>query len=151
MLGFFVTLHTLASVIQQIHTIIRWRDIKLEQYENLVKHVGNPELNITAASTGLDLVLFYIQYYSYNVESLLVFFWAVELANSIFQLRITKMYRFHASLVAKATAAFLPVAQMVLLRFSGVDKSTVGFMALADAISASPRRRFVLAITNNHK
>jgi hypothetical protein len=61
MLGFFVTLHTLASVIQQIHTIIRWRDIKLEQYDNLVKHVGNPELNIAGASTGLDLVLFYIR------------------------------------------------------------------------------------------
>ncbi|AEO60599.1 hypothetical protein MYCTH_2129707 [Thermothelomyces thermophilus ATCC 42464] len=94
------------------------------------------ELNITGASTGLDLVLFYIQYYSYNVESLLVFFWAVELANSIFQLRITKIYRFHASLVAKAIAALLPVARMVLLRFSGIDKSTVAFMALADAISA---------------
>ncbi|KAH6855703.1 hypothetical protein B0I37DRAFT_61027 [Chaetomium sp. MPI-CAGE-AT-0009] len=134
MLGFFVTLHTLASVIQQIHTIIRWRDIKLEQHKNLVENVGNPELNITGASTGLDLVLFYIQYYAYNVESLLIFFWAVELANSISQLRITKMYRFHASLVAKATAALLPVAQMVLLRFSGIDKSTVGFMVLADAI-----------------
>jgi hypothetical protein len=50
------------------------------------------------------------------------------------------MYRFHASLVAKVTAAVLPAMQMVLLRFSGVDKSTVGFMALADAISAFPVR-----------
>jgi hypothetical protein len=48
------------------------------------------------------------------------------------------MYRFHASLFAKVTAAVLPAIQMVLLRFSGVDKSTVGFMALADAISALP-------------
>ncbi|KAL2196792.1 hypothetical protein P885DRAFT_69276 [Corynascus similis CBS 632.67] len=99
-------------------------------------NAGDPELNITGASTGLDLVLFYIQYYSYNVESLLVFFWAVELANSIFQLRFTKMYRFHASSVAKATAALVPAAQMVLLRFSAVHKSTVGYMALADAISS---------------
>lgn len=60
---------------------------------------------------------------------------AVELANSIFQLRFTKMYRFHASSVAKATAALVPAAQMVLLRFSAVHKSTVGYMALADAIS----------------
>ncbi|KAK4246537.1 hypothetical protein C7999DRAFT_15333 [Corynascus novoguineensis] len=134
MLGFFVTLHTLASVMQQIHTIARWRDIKIEQHQNTVANAGDPELNITGASTGLDLVLFYIQYYSYNVESLLVFFWAVELANSIFQLRFTKMYRFHASSVAKATAALVPAAQMVLLRFSAVHKSTVGYMALADAI-----------------
>ncbi|KAG7287009.1 hypothetical protein NEMBOFW57_006509 [Staphylotrichum longicolle] len=134
MLGLLMSLHTLASVIQQIHTIIRWRDIKTEQYANLVANVGDPELNITGGSTGLDLVLFYIQYYAYNVESMLVFFWAVELANSIFQLRIVKMYRFHASLLAKAFATILPAVQMILLRYSGVNRSTIGFMALADAI-----------------
>jgi hypothetical protein len=58
------------------------------------------------------------------------------------------MYRFHASLVAKATAAFLPVAQMVLLRFSGIDKSTVGFMVLADAISPYHYHPFVLFTPN---
>lgn len=61
MLGFFVTLHTLASVMQQIHTIARWRDIKIEQHQNTVANAGDPELNITGASTGLDLVLFYIR------------------------------------------------------------------------------------------
>lgn len=61
------------------------------------------------------------------------------------------MYRFHASLVAKATAAFLPVVQMILLRFSGVDKSTVGFMALADGISASLRPPFILTPSNKLK
>ncbi|KAJ4294797.1 hypothetical protein N0V88_005031 [Collariella sp. IMI 366227] len=134
MLGYFVCLHTIASIIQQIHTIVRWRDIKIEQHKNIVAHVGNPELNITGASTGLDLVLFYIQYYAYNVESMLVLFWAIELTNSIFQLRITKIYRFHASIYAKICATLFPAAQMVLLRFSGVERSTIGFMALADAI-----------------
>lgn len=61
MLGLLMSLHTLASVVQQIHTIIRWRDIKTEQYANLVANVGDPELNITGGSTGLDLVLFYIR------------------------------------------------------------------------------------------
>ncbi len=63
---------------------------------------------------------------------------AFELADSIFQLRPHKVYRFHLSLVAKATAALLPALQVVLLRFSGVDKSTIGFMTLADAISTPP-------------
>ncbi len=60
---------------------------------------------------------------------------AVELANSIFQLRIAKMYRIHASLAAKAFATLLPVVQILLLRFSDANKSTVGVMVLADAIS----------------
>ncbi|GAB1316708.1 hypothetical protein MFIFM68171_06918 [Madurella fahalii] len=134
LLSSFMALHTVASIIQQIHTIVLWRDIKTSQYDNLVANVGNPELNITGASTGLDLVLFYIQYYSYNVESMLVLFWAVELANSVFQLRFSKMYRFHASIAAKATAVTLPAVQMILLRFSPVQRTTAGFMALADAI-----------------
>ena len=73
---------------------------------------------------------------------------AIELANSIFHLRITKTYRFHASLAAKAIASLLPAAQMVLLRFSGVDRSTIGFMVLADAISESPSSPFPLSMPN---
>ncbi|KAK4099386.1 hypothetical protein N658DRAFT_540594 [Parathielavia hyrcaniae] len=134
MLGFFVTLHTLASIAQQIHTMARWRSIKLAQHEKIVTHVGNPEMNITGRSLGADLVLFYIQYYSYNVESMLVFFWAVELVNSIFQLRFFKLYRLHASLIAKASAVVVPVVQILLLRFSSVKNSTVGTILLADAI-----------------
>ena len=61
MLGFFVSLHTLASIAQQIHTIAGFRDIKTAEYNNIVAHVGNPELNITGGATGLDLVLFYIR------------------------------------------------------------------------------------------
>ncbi|KAL2136759.1 hypothetical protein VTI74DRAFT_1800 [Chaetomium olivicolor] len=134
MMVYFGCLHTVTSIIQQIHAIVRWRDIKLEQYEILVANVGDPELNIAGPSTELDLVLFYIRYYAYNVESLLILFWAVELANSIFQLRITRIYRVNASIYAKAVAVILPAAQMVLLRFSGVKRSTMGFMALADVI-----------------
>ncbi|KAH6635097.1 hypothetical protein B0J18DRAFT_406677 [Chaetomium sp. MPI-SDFR-AT-0129] len=137
LLASMMTLHTVASIAQQIHTIVRWRDIKIEQYANLVANVGNPELNITGASTGLDLVLFYIQYYAYNVESMAVFFWAVGLAKSIFQLCITKMYHLHASLFAQGFATVVPAVQMLLLRYSDINKSTIGFMVLASAIMAA--------------
>ena len=60
---------------------------------------------------------------------------AVELANSIFQLRVAKMYPTPASLAPKAFATLLPAVQILLLRFSNANRSTVGFMVLADAIS----------------
>jgi hypothetical protein len=60
-MGFFISLSALASIIQQAHTIHRWNDIKTAQWENVVANVGRPELNITGASTGLDLVVFYIR------------------------------------------------------------------------------------------
>lgn len=61
LLAVFTTLGTLASIAQQIHTIVRWRDIKLEQYANAVANVGKPELAVAGFSTGADLALFYIR------------------------------------------------------------------------------------------
>ena len=61
MLSFSMSLGTLASIIQQIDTIAYWNDVKTSQYENVVANAGRPELNVTGASTGFDLVLFYIR------------------------------------------------------------------------------------------
>ncbi|KAK3688069.1 hypothetical protein B0T22DRAFT_360418, partial [Podospora appendiculata] len=133
LLAFFMSLSIVASIIQQINTIVWWRSIKTAQYENLVANIGHTELNITGASTGLDLALFYIQYYCYNVEAMLVVCWAAELAQSIFQLR-RRMAKLPMGLIAKGTAVFVPVLQMILLRTSAVQNSKFGFMVLADAI-----------------
>ena len=78
MLSFFVSLNCLASIIQQIHTIVAWKNVKMGQYNYLVAHVGNPEIAIAGPSRGLDLVLFYIQNYTYNTDALVVLFWYVE-------------------------------------------------------------------------
>jgi hypothetical protein len=51
----------LASCAQQIHTVSRWRDIKLQQFQHALANVGSPELAIAGQSVGLDLVLFYIR------------------------------------------------------------------------------------------
>ncbi|EAA33395.2 hypothetical protein GE21DRAFT_6482 [Neurospora crassa] len=134
MLSFSMSLGTLASIIQQIHTIAYWNDVKTSQYENVVANAGRPELNVTGASTGFDLVLFYIQYYSYNVDAMLVVFWSVELANSILQLRNSRLNRLRGSLWAKASAIILPIIQVCLLRTNVVQGSVFGFMVLADFI-----------------
>ncbi|KAK0617836.1 hypothetical protein B0T17DRAFT_311884 [Bombardia bombarda] len=139
LLAFIESLGTLASIIQQIHTIIYWKEVKTAQHANLVANVGNPELNITGASTGVDLVLFYIQYYSYNVAAMLVLFWSAELAQSVFQLRSLKVAtRIRPSLVIKAIAILLPVAQMILLRMSAaIQRNTAGYMVLGGFIMIS--------------
>lgn len=134
LLGYILSLSVAASIIQQIHTIARWNDIKTAQWENVKKNVGDPELNITGASTGLDLVVFYVQYYTYNAESMLILFWATELAWSIFQIRSTRANRLHGSLIAKGLALILPAVQQVLLRQPAFHKSTTGYMVLASFI-----------------
>ena len=61
LLSYFTLLSTLASVIQQIHTIIAWRDIKIAQHNNAVANQGQVEIIIAGPSTGLDRILFYIR------------------------------------------------------------------------------------------
>ncbi|GKT85337.1 glycoside hydrolase [Colletotrichum tofieldiae] len=134
LVSYFTGLSTAASVAQQTHTLVRWRDIKLEQFQHSNANVGNPELAIAGQSTGLDLALFYIQFYSYNVEAALTFFWAVALTQSIFQLEPVKSLRKRINYIAKATAVLLPALLIGILRLKSVQKHTVPFLILADGI-----------------
>lgn len=61
LLSYFTLLSTLASVIQQIHTIVAWRDIKIEQYNNAMANRGHIEIALAGLSTGMDRILFYIR------------------------------------------------------------------------------------------
>ncbi|KAF6814149.1 glycoside hydrolase [Colletotrichum sojae] len=134
LVSYFTGLSTAASVAQQFHTIVRWKDIKLEQFQHSSANVGNPELAIAGQSTGLDLALFYIQFYSYNAEAALAFFWSVALTQSIFQLEPVKSLRRRASYIAKATAVLLPALLISILRLEAVQKQAVPFLLLADGI-----------------
>ena len=74
---FFMSFSAIASIIQQFNTMVNWVDVKTSQWENVVANVGRPELNITGASTGLDLVLFYMRsspdFHSRGTKKVLVF------------------------------------------------------------------------------
>jgi hypothetical protein len=61
LLAYFTFLSTVTSIIQQLHTMIWWNDVKTEQWENLRAHAGSVEIAIAGPSVGLDLVLFYIR------------------------------------------------------------------------------------------
>lgn len=63
-MGAFTSLSIIASLGQQLNTIINWNDIKIAQWQNVKDNVGNAELNITGASLDADLVLFYIREHS---------------------------------------------------------------------------------------
>ncbi|KAF9881883.1 glycoside hydrolase [Colletotrichum karsti] len=134
LVSYFTGLSTAASVAQQLHTIVRWRDIKLAQFQNSAANVGNPELAIAGQSTGLDLVFFYIQYYSYNVEATLAFFWSIALTQSIFQMKAVKSTRKQANYTAKAAAVLVPILLVGILRLDAVQKQSVTFLLLADSI-----------------
>ncbi|OTA57962.1 hypothetical protein K449DRAFT_374214 [Hypoxylon sp. EC38] len=153
LLSYSTLLGTVASIIQQFHTFIWWRDVKIEQYEYIAKHLGSPEIAIAGPSVGLDLVLFYIrksqkaqtaihssltmvlEYYTYNVEAMLTLFWAIALTHTVFKLVDLTNFRHighRTNKVAKAVGVILPAILMSLLRLSAVQSSRAGFLVLAN-------------------
>ncbi|ROW09419.1 hypothetical protein VMCG_02265 [Cytospora schulzeri] len=135
-LAFFTSLSTLASMAQQLHTYLRWTSIKLEQFDYVKANVGNPELSVAGASVGVDLVLFYIQWYCYNVESILIVSWAAGLAYSVYRPNASGSITYYASSAAKPIAIVLPIIQLSLMRSTVVQNSLVGFYFLANVIMA---------------
>lgn len=63
MLGYFTCLSTLASIVQQIHTIVDWRNIKIDQYNTAVVMNNSIVAAVAGPSTGLDLGLFFVRMY----------------------------------------------------------------------------------------
>ncbi|KAI1374872.1 hypothetical protein F4677DRAFT_425259 [Hypoxylon crocopeplum] len=138
LLSYFTLLGTVSSIVQQFHTIVWWRDVKTEQYEHTLAHLDSPEIAIAGPSVGLDLVLFYIQYYTYNVEAMLTLFWAIALTYTVFKLtnlttfRRIRRIRHRTNQWVKVVAILLPAVLMCLLRLDVVQSSHIGFLILAN-------------------
>ncbi|KAH6895285.1 hypothetical protein B0T10DRAFT_455549 [Thelonectria olida] len=122
----------LASIAQQIHTIVRWRDIKLEQHRHTTENIGNPELALAGNSVGLDLALFYIQFTCYGIEALLIFFWSAVLLQSIFQLRALVNTLRYSNLMAKLCAVLFPILMICLLQVKALQNNAVAFFVIAN-------------------
>ncbi|ORY56101.1 uncharacterized protein BCR38DRAFT_304062, partial [Pseudomassariella vexata] len=135
LLSYSTLLSTITSIIQQIHTIIDWRDIRIEQYNNSVSHNRNAQIIVASPAVGLDLILFYIQYYCYNVEGLLTLFWATALTHSIYGFANPpsfKAIRHAVSPVAKVIAVLLPALFIGLLQIKTLQTSLVAFLVVAN-------------------
>ncbi|KAI0181673.1 hypothetical protein GGR52DRAFT_584061 [Hypoxylon sp. FL1284] len=144
LLSFLSLLGTVTSIVQQFHTLVWWRNIKVEQYEHTITHLDSPEVAIAGASVGLDLVLFYIrksrailihENYTYNAEAMLTLFWAIALTRTVFKLSNLAPYRHmrrRTGQLARGIAIVLPAILMALLRLDAVQKSFIAFLILAN-------------------
>ncbi|KAI8626151.1 hypothetical protein F5Y19DRAFT_228450 [Xylariaceae sp. FL1651] len=118
-IAYFTLFSTTASIIQQIHEIVWWRDIAFEQYERKVADPDSGDISIGNGSVGVDLVLFYIQFYSYNVQSLFILFWASELAQSIYGLTEIASWRAvlrRVNASGKIASVFIPIIFILAAR-----------------------------------
>lgn len=72
------TCTTIVSIIQQCNYIANWHDLRIQQYEQSLIVKGNPALALGPLSRGFNAVLFWTILYFYNVDSITMLFWYVD-------------------------------------------------------------------------
>lgn len=135
LLAYFTLISTTASLIQQIHVIAFYRDIEVQQYEARVKDPFSPDARVANGSTGMDLILYYIQFYCYQTMSLLILWWASELAQSVYGLLhkgTTRRILRKVNAAGKITAIVIPLIIILLLRAPPVQKDPLVFTVITD-------------------
>lgn len=78
-----------------------------------------------------------LEWYCYNVESILIVSWAAGLAYSVYRPNASGSNIYYTSSAAKPIAVVLPIIQVGLMRSSIVRSSSAGFYFLANVISRS--------------
>ncbi|RKF65468.1 putative glycoside hydrolase [Erysiphe neolycopersici] len=78
----FSVLSTFASIIHQIHYVANWKDLRMAHYQQAVESYQRHGIAFGGVGETWDVVLFYFQFYCYNVMVLNILFWAISLFNS---------------------------------------------------------------------
>ena len=73
------TCTTIVSIIQQCNYMANWHDLRIQQYEQSIIVKGNPALALGPLSRGFNAVLFWTILYFYNVDSITMLFWYVDI------------------------------------------------------------------------
>jgi len=81
------TLSTTTSCLQLLYYMARWHEVVVGTYEATLRAYSRPELAFGPFSTGYLSVLYWIANYLYNVDALLMLFWAINLTISVWQWR----------------------------------------------------------------
>ncbi|KAI1877073.1 uncharacterized protein JN550_001145 [Neoarthrinium moseri] len=134
-ISYFPLLSTTCSIIQQLHDYIWFEDVAIAAWENRIANVGNPTLVICNGCTGIDRILFYIQYYCYNVEATFVLFWAFSLMASVYGWTSKPHPRrifARINIVGKVTSVVLPLVTVSLLQVEAIQGKMVAFLVIAD-------------------
>ncbi|KAH8649080.1 hypothetical protein BX600DRAFT_109995 [Xylariales sp. PMI_506] len=134
-IAYYCLISTICSVIQQAHDINNYITVIQDQYDAKVADPSSPDLRIANGSTGMDLILYYIQFYCYNCMCMAILFWASELAQSVFGLlhkKNTRRILRKVNAGGKIVAILFPLLIVLLLRTPGAQNDQLTFTIITD-------------------
>ncbi|KAG4434667.1 hypothetical protein IFR05_009842 [Cadophora sp. M221] len=128
----FTALSSLASVIQQVHYAVAWVVIKEAQFQKAVESQTRKGLAFGGAAQIVDQVLFFIQFYCYNVMALNVFFWTVALFTGAWGVRSTWLgdWQNRLSPISKVFSVCFPALIIGLMQIESLQRQPGIFIVL---------------------
>ncbi|KAF4542556.1 Glycoside hydrolase protein [Lasiodiplodia theobromae] len=108
LLGVSTTLGAVQGVITHLDYTINWRQIQIGRYEASQRPQYDQTAMFGKADSGWRSVLAGIAIYLYNVDSLLVLFWAITLFIGTWNIRIKSERKRIMAIVFKSIALVLP-------------------------------------------
>ncbi|KAG8631065.1 hypothetical protein KVT40_000205 [Elsinoe batatas] len=113
------TCSSTVSITQQIFYMVHWAQSRQEAFEASIAAAKNPALALGPLSKGFSSVTCWIQVFFFNVDALLMLFWAVALTVSVWDWRIKGLYNhYHKIGLVSKVAAFVLPALVASLRAS---------------------------------
>lgn len=121
------TLSTTTSTLQQVYYIARWHDVVVGTYEATLRAYSRPELAFGAFSTGYLAVLYWIANYLYNVDALLMLFWAINLTISVWQWRPKRITPYF-TIVGNSSKVFAWIMPAIIVGLSPQIANNTNFV-----------------------
>ncbi|KUJ11882.1 uncharacterized protein LY89DRAFT_738523 [Mollisia scopiformis] len=119
----FTAFSTAASIAQQLHYATSWVIIKQAQFNKAVLALTQKGLAFGGAAQIVDQILFFIQFYCYNVMSLNILFWTIALFTGSWGIRAKWLGDWHERVapISKVFSVLFPALIVGLLNVSAIQ------------------------------
>ncbi|OJD35185.1 glycoside hydrolase [Diplodia corticola] len=134
LLGVSTTLGAVQGVVTHLDYTINWRQIQIERYEAFQKPQRDRTAMFGKSDSGWRSVSAAIGIYLYNVDSLLVLFWAITLFIGTWNIRIKSEKKKTMAIVLKSTAILLPAVMVSLCQIKALRARPVLFLVVVNII-----------------
>lgn len=118
LLAISTTCSTIVNLIQQSNYLAHWHELRVQRHEVSLAAYNNPALALGPLSRGFNEVLFWVVLYFYNVDSMLIMFWAMALVINIWNWNsLFKTWQQRISAASKVVAWLLPAVVIGVRKF----------------------------------
>lgn len=134
MLSVGTTLGAVQGVVTHFDYTVNWRKIQITRYEQSQKPYYDETAMFGKADTGWRSVFSWIAIYLYNVDSLLVLFWAITLFIGTWNIRMKSARKDSMAIAFKVMAVLLPAIMVSICQIKALRRYPYIYLVVVNII-----------------